>query len=222
MQRSLTAVTGVLLWVGTALAAASQPEIYQAASPDGTLIFTDAPTHPRFKKFDAETCECRPRVSEPWLERVIASQARRYGIHPALLRAVIKTESNFDPVAVSRSGAIGLMQLMPETAAKLGVQNPYDPEDNMQGGARHLRHLLDRYRGNLRLTLAAYNAGEHRVDRYRRLPPFAETHRYVTTVLRYYRHFLREAARHPRPAASVQAPRIPPRTLLATSTEPAR
>lgn len=201
MRRSLAGVAFVALWVWPASAAASPPEIYYVASPDGIIIFTDAPTHPRFKKFDGEACECRPRLSGPRLERTIARQSRRYGIHPALLRAVIKAESNFDPAAVSRSGAIGLMQLMPETAVKLAVQNPYDPEDNVQGGARYLRYLLDRYRGDLRLALAAYNAGERRVDRYRRLPPFAETHRYVTTVLRYYRQFAQEASASPRARA---------------------
>lgn len=194
MLRSLAGVALVALWGWPALAMAAPSEIYHAVSPDGVVFFTDAPTHPRFKRFHVGACLCRPKLSGPQLERTIARQARRFGLHPALLRAIIKAESNFDPAAVSRSGAIGLMQLMPETATKLAVQNPYDPEDNVKGGARYLRYLLDRYRGNLRLALAAYNAGERRVDRYGQLPPFAETHRYVTTVLRYYRRFVRESS----------------------------
>lgn len=116
--------------------------------------------------------------------------SRQHQLHPALIRAVIKAESNFDPRAVSRSGAIGLMQLMPQTALQLDVRDLYDPEDNIGGGTKYLRHLLDRFRGNLPLALAAYNAGERVVDRYRTLPPIDETRQYVRKVLRYYRTFL--------------------------------
>ncbi len=217
MQRSLAGIALVVLSALPALAPASESDIYHSVRPDGTVVFTDTP-HPRLKKYDGDASSFRPRLSNRRLDETILRQARRYDLDPSLIRAVIKTESNFDPAAVSRSGAIGLMQLMPDTAAKLAVRNPYDPEENVRGGTRYLRYLLKRYRGNLRLALAAYNAGERRVDRYGKLPPFVETHRYVATVLRHYRYFLREAARHPRPVASVQTP---PPTLLAVSTEPA-
>lgn len=165
-------------------------EIYQYVDEDGTIHLTNVPSDPRFKKVHAESTSLRPRVSANDLERAILRYSREHRLHPALLRAVIKAESNFDPTAISKAGAVGLMQLMPETAVKLDVLDPYDPDENIAGGARHLRYLLDRFHGNLALALAAYNAGENRVEQYRTLPPIDETRQYVTKVLRFYRAFL--------------------------------
>jgi soluble lytic murein transglycosylase len=225
MQRSLAGLALVALTAIPALAPASDEEIYHAVRTDGTVVFTDTPSHPSLRKYDGDASSFRPRLSSRQLDQTILRQARRYDLDPSLIRAVIKTESNFDPAAVSRSGAIGLMQLMPDTAVKLSVSNPYDPEDNVRAGTRYLRYLLKRYNGNLRLALAAYNAGERRVDRYGKLPPFVETHRYVATVLRYYRQFLRESARRnnlTRPIASARAPKTPPPALLVASTDQTR
>ena len=114
---------------------------------------------------------------------VAAETARRHRVDAGLVTAVIAVESGFQPSAVSPKGAMGLMQLMPTTAAKLGVANPFDPLQNIDGGVRHLRDLLTRYRGDRRLALAAYNAGAAAVDLHGGVPPFAETRAYVRKVL---------------------------------------
>ncbi len=165
-------------------------EIYQYIDSKGTISLTNVPSDIRYRRVDIRPNRLHPAISEQELEPMIKRFSRQHQLHPALIRAVIKAESNFDPRAVSRSGAIGLMQLMPQTALQLDVRDLYDPEDNIGGGTKYLRHLLDRFRGNLPLALAAYNAGERVVDRYRTLPPIDETRQYVRKVLRYYRTFL--------------------------------
>lgn len=171
-------------------APSSRAEIYQYIDANGTISLTNVPSDIRYRRVDLHPHRLHPMISERELEPVIRRYSRQHQLHPALIRAVIKAESNFDPMAVSRAGAVGLMQLMPQTAVRLDVRDLYDPEDNIGGGTKYLRQLLDRFRGNLPLALAAYNAGEHVVDRYRTLPPFDETRQYVRKVLRYYRTFL--------------------------------
>jgi soluble lytic murein transglycosylase-like protein len=127
------------------------------------------------------------------LERAVTRAAKQHRLHPALLFAVMKAESSFNPIVVSKAGAVGLMQLVPETAMRHGVQNLYDTNENVAGGARHLRYLLDRFHGNTRLALAAYNAGEGKVDRYKQIPPYKETRHYVQKVLSYYRDYRKDA-----------------------------
>ena len=113
---------------------------------------------------------------------IIETAAKRYDLSPELIVAVASVESRFDPFAESPKGAIGVMQLMPETAAELGVENPYDAEQNILGGARFLREMLDRFDDDLDLALAAYNAGMGRVQQYGGVPPFPETRRYLVKV----------------------------------------
>ncbi len=120
------------------------------------------------------------------LESLVREAGRRHDVDPELIRAVIRQESGFNPLAVSRKGAQGLMQLMPDTAKRLGVQDVFDPAENVLGGAKLLRELMDRYEGDLDLALAAYNAGEGAVERYGGLPPYRETVDYVDRITRAY------------------------------------
>lgn len=123
-----------------------------------------------------------PRAGGAEVEGTIQSAARRYGLDPALLRAVIEQESGFNPKAISAAGALGLMQLMPGTARDLGVTDPFDPAQNIDAGARYLRQQIDSF-GSLPLALAAYNAGPGAVRRYGGVPPYAETRTYVERIL---------------------------------------
>lgn len=132
--------------------------------------------------------EGRPRYTKPEIRRAITFYATRYRLDPALLHAVIKVESDFRPDVISRKGAVGLMQLMPETAVTLRVNDVYDPLQNVRGGARQLRHLLNIYERDVRLALAAYKAGIHRVSGGK-IPRIRETRRYVRRVLKYYEQY---------------------------------
>lgn len=196
----------------------NQAEIYQYIDAKGTISLTNVPSDTRYRRIDLHPNRLHPVLSEEQLEPVIRRFSRQHQLHPALIRAIIKAESDFDPRAVSRAGAVGLMQLMPQTAVKLEVRDLYDPEDNIGGGTKYLRQLLDRFRSNLPLALAAYNAGEHVVDRYRTLPPIDETRQYVRKVLRYYRLFLARdfaVAGHVIPSSEHAMPRPAPSSIQA-------
>lgn len=123
-------------------------------------------------------------VSKGGFDSMISEAAQRYNLNPDLLRAVIKVESNFNPSAESSAGAQGLMQLMPATAKSLGIDNPLDPSQNINGGAKYLRNMIDRFDGDVELALAAYNAGPGNVRKYGGIPPFRETQNYVKKVIK--------------------------------------
>ncbi len=146
------------------------------------------PSPPRsFKPSSHSRVEnCPPRHS-PSIKEVVEKASRTYGVDPDLIMAMIQVESGFNPRAVSPKGAMGLMQLMPATARELGVSDPFDIEDNIMGGVKYLRYLSEKYKGNLELALAAYNAGPYAVDKYGGIPPYRETQDYVQRVLSIYR-----------------------------------
>jgi len=125
------------------------------------------------------------------IDALVSANAAAYSIDPALVRSIVEAESGFDPRAISPAGARGLMQLMPETARSLGVVDAYDPSQNLRGGTRYLRGLLDRF-GDVRLAVAAYNAGAAAVERFGGVPPFSETQAYVRRVLARYRQLSKE------------------------------
>jgi len=162
---------------------------YSRIDDEGVTHLTDAPTDPRFRRVSGVSGTANGWLAVPqaargtrWAQE-IREISGRYGVDPVLVHAVIGAESAFNPWAVSRKGAQGLMQLMPRTASALGVRDSFNPRDNIEGGVRHLGYLLDRYSGNVSLALAAYNAGAGAVDYYGGIPPYPETQQYVQKIL---------------------------------------
>ena len=183
------------LAVCTAICNASPP-IYEYVDADGVPHFTDKPDSRRYRLLDL-TPKGLTRSGDHYdpgllaraaqYDAIIEAEAKSAGVEPNLLRAVIVVESGFNSRAVSKHGAVGLMQLMPTTATRFGVSNRYDPRQNVRGGALYLGFLINRFRQNVRLALAAFNAGEDAVDRNSgQIPPFVETLEYVPKVLKIY------------------------------------
>ena len=176
-----------LLAAGRAGAAAT---LYSFVDENGVTHFTNVPSDPRFRKVPGSTPPPPGRpapaaVAAEKYEAEIARCADNHGVDSALVKAVIKAESNYDNRAISRAGAQGLMQLMPATARLRNVDNPFNPTQNIDGGVRHLKYLLSTF-GDTKLALAAYNAGENAVRKYNGVPPYPETKNYVSTVLSHY------------------------------------
>jgi len=159
-------------------------DIFVKQMPDGTLEFSNCPRGVDWEIYVDEK-EYGTDASNHSIDSIIDKMAEKYAIDSELIRAVIKVESEMDPYALSRKGAIGLMQIMPDTALDMGIGNPWDPEQNVQAGTRYLAMLLTRYNGDLKLALAAYNAGPTLVSKYHGIPPFEETREYVKKVLAY-------------------------------------
>lgn len=202
------------------LFAATKGEVYRRVDRNGVMSFTNVPTNDTFTKVDLGSLRLRARLPMRELEGTIAHHSRQQQLDPALISAIIKAESDFDPDAVSRAGAIGLMQLMPQTAVRLDVRDPFNPEENIAGGARYLRYLLDRFHGNLPLALAAYNAGATRVEQYKTLPPIHETRHYVKKVLRLYRQYDERRIAQPSSIRPFSAPTWPRTVSLSSFQNP--
>lgn len=166
---------------------------YKFVSEDGVVFFTNTPMGRNgeiltVKKSPLKYRSANNRTSSDrdFFQKIAEEKARYYNIDPQLVKAIIKVESNWNPDAVSPKGAIGLMQLMPSTASLMGVYNPFKPEDNIDGGIRYLKYLMGRFKGDLALALAAYNAGPKLVERVGTIPSIPETTAYVRRVLTYY------------------------------------
>lgn len=172
----------ILLSAGPALG-----EIYYRTDTDGLVYFTNAPTTPQHRLLRPGVLPATTKLTAANISGLIDVLAAEYELDPALIRAVIQVESNFNRKAISPKGAQGLMQLMPGTVWRFSVGDVYDPHENVGAGARYLRELLNLFEGDVTLALAAYNAGENAVLRYKGVPPYAETRDYVTKVLGLYR-----------------------------------
>jgi hypothetical protein len=186
-KRASGATLGLLLTWQLADVSRSSADIYVYRDNRGVVHFTNVPTKPVYRPFlllRRYMGRLKGKESVKF-DQLIAAACQRYGVEFALVKAVIKAESAFDPSALSPAGARGLMQLMPATAAQHGVGDVHNPESNIEGGVRHLRLLLKRFRGDLALALAAYNAGPEAVARYNGVPPYAETQTYIQRVLQY-------------------------------------
>ena len=183
---------GVLAVAATMAAATpAAAQVYKRTAADGSTYFTNIHPNPTYQRaayaVPAAREPQRPSSGEYGLySREIAEASARYAVPERLIWAVIRVESGFDPRAVSPKGARGLMQLMPETAAILGVRDIFNPRENIHGGARHLRGMMDRFHYDLPMAIAAYNAGERPVATFRGIPPYPETRDYVARVLRLY------------------------------------
>jgi soluble lytic murein transglycosylase-like protein len=174
-------------------------DIFLYIDKEGVMHFSNAPTHSRYRVYMKEGSRSpepvvkSTKVDTDKYDHLIAESCRLHGVDFALVKAVIRAESSFDPYAISSKGAEGLMQLMPETSKRLDVANPFDPQENIKGGVKYLKYLLGRFNHDLRLSLAAYNAGETTVAEVNGIPNYRETKNYVAEVLRYYQEYRKKS-----------------------------
>lgn len=199
-NRSTPIITALVFVLGLAVSDESYGTMFLCRDKSGTIHFTNVRNSSNCKAYSLSKSSSGYHASYPAgttggavdrsrYDSEIRRVARRYDVDPPLIKAIIHTESDFNHRAVSKSGAKGLMQLMPETARELRVRNPFDPRENIDGGTRYFRKMLDNFKGNLILSLAAYNAGPGQVTRSGGVPRIAETRRYVNKVLRKYKFY---------------------------------
>ena len=195
------AVVSSLFFCVVFLSSFSSAGIYRYEDETGAVYFTNCPRDPKFKlyiresKDDVEEQEPPQPVSSVkpkdfnHYDLLISEVSKKYEVDFALVKAIIRAESGFNANAISRKGAKGLMQLMPETASRMNVANIFNPRENIEGGVRYLKYLLSLFNNDLRLSLAAYNAGENLVSELRSIPPYRETVDYVRKVLSFYQFY---------------------------------
>jgi len=196
----------LLLLLGCCLCRPGWADIYAYTAADGTVSLSNVPTDERYALLigaQEQAVATSPStvgrkeksdLAKAGYDSVVDEVSRAYGVESALLHAVISVESRYNPKAVSRKGAIGLMQLMPQTAKRYGVANAFDPRQNLHGGAHYLRDLLRMFNNDVSLALAAYNAGEQAVMKHgNRIPPYGETLRYVPLVLAFYERYQKDS-----------------------------
>ena len=176
--------------------AAAGADIYRYVDPDGVVHFSNTPPDGKYEVYLREAPKVRPALPlagstplEDWMANYADRYARANNLSPALVRAIIKAESNGQRKAVSRKGAMGVMQLMPFTSKRLNVSDPFDPIENIEGGVKYIKELLATFEGDLTNTIAAYNAGPAAVKRYGGIPPYQETRQYVRRVMELYRQY---------------------------------
>ena len=165
----------------------SHADIYKYVDKEGVLHFTNVPTSSGYELFMRERPSKKSnKYSSSKYDHFISEASIKYGVSFKLLKALIKVESNFNPKAVSKAGAMGLMQIMPENFDALKITNPFNPRESILGGTLYLKQLMTRFEGRLPLALAAYNAGPNRVERYKKIPPIKETENYVKKIMTSY------------------------------------
>ena len=179
--RKMTLVIFVVLLVGVSVV---QADIFMFIDSQGVLHFTNAPTSSQYTLYIKE--RPKPDVVTTEYDEIIQVASHTFGLSFPLLKAMIRVESNFDSKAISKKGALGLMQIMPKNLKSLSIRDPHDPKENIMGGARYFKSLIERFDGKLPLALAAYNAGPTTVDKYRKIPPIKETQEYVKKVMKFY------------------------------------
>jgi len=195
LKTALTSVFSVLLVFGSAVSSFAVGDIYKYIDENGIIHFTNVPTDPsyQYNLFIREITKKSPlkisRYSSNVYDEMITEASHKHGVSFPLLKAVIKVESDFNPRAVSRAGALGLMQIMPENAKAFRMRDPFDPRENILTGTQYFRELLEQFNGKLQLALAAYNAGPNVVARYNSIPPIKETEDYVERVMKYFHFF---------------------------------
>jgi soluble lytic murein transglycosylase len=177
-----------------ACTAVAEAQIFRYVAPDGSIHYSNAPMTGNYRPYSIRSEVGFSKMKSSKADRhlfysMIDKTARDHQMDPALIRAVVRAESDYNPRAVSSAGALGLMQLMPGTAQDLAVNNPFDPEENVRGGVQYLRYLLTRFNGDTSLALAAYHAGEQRVERHNGVPPIEATQKYVKRVLNFHKKY---------------------------------